>query len=173
MRAPEKRDYEHRNCIKSSVFKHSLITGEEIPKMIIVQDELIKTDAQKIETELIEKYKNASNIKLLNKVRGGGIGTYGKGSYTKSKCLKIAKSCNCRIEFKRKSYQAWWVSLKNGWIDDYVWFKKTIHIQWDYNACKKEAQKYRTRSEFNNGNTSAYQSSWKNGWLDDFFPKNK
>ena len=43
-------------------------------------------------------------------------------------CYNEAKMFDNRTDFANKCYGAYRSSLKNGWIDDYVWFKRPINI---------------------------------------------
>ena len=90
-------------------------------------------------------------------------------------CYEVAKMCNSKAEFKRKSVQAYRDALHNGWINDYKWFEKpkSTKLKWDYEACLNEAKKYTSRGQFAKNAPCAYRNSKKHGWLDEFFPKNK
>ena len=45
-------------------------------------------------------------------------------------CYNAAKECTKRSEFKKKYYQGWYESLKNGWINDYTWFIDGNKVAW-------------------------------------------
>ena len=81
-----------------------------------------------------------------------------------------AKKYNSRREFYKGNGSAYNVARKNGWLDNYTWFKeKQKHNYWNnYNNNKTEAQKYNSRSEFAKGCQSAYNVACKNGWLDNY-----
>ena len=64
------------------------------------------------------------------------------------------------------------MAFKEGWLDDYTWFKPLTNF-WTYEACKAEAAKYEKRGKFKKGCIGAYRKSRINGWLDEFFPKNQ
>lgn len=94
-----------------------------------------------------------------------------KNKLTYEYCYEIAKQCKNRMEFKKTN--AYHISLKKGWIDDWEWLKKTKTPNnfWEnYDNCKKESEKYNSRTEFSKRKQLAYISSLKHGWLNDFFP---
>ena len=84
--------------------------------------------------------------------------------------VKEAKKYRTRTEFHKANNNAYIIALKNGWIDEYDWFKP-LPRAWTYVICKKEARKYQSRTQFKNALPSAYAKSRINGWLDDFFPE--
>lgn len=89
--------------------------------------------------------------------------------WNEERCLEEAKKYTSRSEFVIGCAVAYNKSLKNGWIDNYTWFSKSITAKkWDYEACMEESKKYKTRTEFAKGSGSAYQISCKNKWLDNF-----
>lgn len=94
------------------------------------------------------------------------------GYWTYETCYEEAKKYSSRSDFQRKSKGAYLLALKEGWLDDYTWFKPLTNY-WTYKACKEEAAKYNKRGEFKNGAKGAYAKSRINGWLDEFFPKTR
>lgn len=93
-----------------------------------------------------------------------------KGYWTKEKCYEEALKYTSKSVFNTKSSGAYRVAKKNGWLDDYIWLKKTYGI-WTYDTCLQESLKYTSRWKFRLGSSGAYCVSWRNGWLDEFFPK--
>ncbi len=85
-------------------------------------------------------------------------------------CFCEAKKYRSRVEFEKGNKSACLYARKNGWLDDYTWFKPLTGY-WTYEACKAEAAKYEKRSQFKKCCIGAYTKSRVNGWLDDFFPK--
>jgi len=94
------------------------------------------------------------------------------GYWNKETCLEEAKKYSSKKEFKEKANGAYQFAYKEGWLDDYTWFKPLTGY-WTYEACKTEAAKYDTRGHFKIGTCGAYTKSRVNGWLDDFFPETK
>jgi hypothetical protein len=85
-------------------------------------------------------------------------------------CYNEAKKYHSRAEFEKNNNSACRNARKNGWIDEYTWFKPLTGY-WTYEACKAEAAKYEKRGQFKAGCPGAYSKSRINGWLDEFFPK--
>ena len=87
--------------------------------------------------------------------------------WNRETCYNEAKKYNSKNKFQIGSSSAYNVAWKNGWLDDYIWFKNP-NIKWDYDACYNEAKKYKSRTKFYKSNNQAYQTARKNGWLDDY-----
>ena len=91
------------------------------------------------------------------------------GYWNREKCYEEAKKYSSKKEFKQHCNGAYQFAYKEGWLDDYTWFKPLTGY-WTYEACKAEATKYEKRSHFKAGSKGAYAKSRINGWLDEFFP---
>ena len=135
-------------------------------------------------------YEEAKKYKNRRKFQKGCMGAYMKalkngwiddyvwfevkkkpnGYWNKETCYEEAKKYSTRSDFQRQSKGAYLYALKEGWLDDYTWFKPLTGY-WTYEACKTEAAKYDTRGHFKIGARGAYTKSRVNGWLDEFFPK--
>ena len=89
-----------------------------------------------------------------------------KTKWNKETCYEEAKKYSTRSEFKKGCDRAYNVACKNGWIDDYDWFKRPK--KWIYETCYIEAKKYKTKREFQRECGSAYVVACKNKWLDDY-----
>ena len=85
-------------------------------------------------------------------------------------CYEEAKKYKSRGEFSNESSTAWSYAKKNGWIDDYIWFKEIVKPNgyWNYEHCYEEAKKYKTRTEFERLSPSASTVARKNSWIDDY-----
>ena len=92
------------------------------------------------------------------------------GYWTQETCFEEAKKYSSKKEFKQHANGAYQFAYKEGWLDDYTWFKPLTGY-WTYDACKAEAAKYERRGQFKAGSKGAYTKSRINGWLDEFFPK--
>lgn len=90
------------------------------------------------------------------------------------KCYEEACKYEYKSDFAKGSKSAYAVSCKNGWINDFNWWKDGLkrgtdkHIKWNAETCRREALKYNSRNEFKHGNNSAYNVARKNGWIDDY-----
>lgn len=94
--------------------------------------------------------------------------------WTKEECYKLALKCVSRSDFQKHSSRAYTVARKNGWLDEYVWFKSGFDlyhensIKWTYENTKEESKKYTSRQEFCDNCIGGYEKALKQGWLDDF-----
>ena len=136
-------------------------------------------------------FEEAKKYKTRGEFQKGSVGAYnkaiGKGwieEYTwlrsrQSKpagywnnyehCFEEAKKYKNRRAFLKGSYGAYTKALKNGWLDDYIWFKeKQKHNYWNKMTCYEEAKKYQSRSEFGKHAVRAYELALANGWLEDY-----
>lgn len=98
-----------------------------------------------------------------------------RGYWTYDKCKELASTCKSRLEMKNKSRQAYDVSRKNKWLEDFFGDKtRNSRGYWnDYEICRTEAMKYSCVSDFVKGNCSAYYSARRNKWVRIFFPYKK
>jgi hypothetical protein len=94
------------------------------------------------------------------------------GYWNQKTCFEEAKKYSSKKEFKQHANGAYQFAYKEGWLDDYTWFKPLTDY-WTYEACKTEAAKYERRGQFKAGSKGAYTKSRINGWLNDFFPPAK
>ena len=92
------------------------------------------------------------------------------GYWNRETCYEEAKKYSSKKEFKQHVNGAYQFAYKEGWLNDYTWFKPLTGY-WTYEACKAEAAKYEKRGQFKAAQPSAYTKSRKNGWIDEFFPK--
>ncbi len=85
-------------------------------------------------------------------------------------CYEEAKKYRNRRAFLRGCSGAYTKALKNGWLDDYTWFKemKKPNGYWNRETCYEEAKKYSSRSEFQRNAKGAYFLAFKEGWLDNY-----
>ena len=136
-------------------------------------------------------FEEAKKYKTRGEFQKGSVGAYnkaiGKGwieEYTwlrsrQSKpagywnnyehCFEEAKKYKNRRAFLKGCSGAYTKALKNGWLDDYIWFKeKQKHNYWNKVTCYEEAKKYQNRSEFGKHEVRAYELALANGWIDDY-----
>lgn len=98
-----------------------------------------------------------------------------RGYWNYDTCKELASTCNSRSEMKYKNKQAYDVSRKNKWLEEFFDDKtRNRPGYWnDFDICQTEAMKYSCRSEFQKGNSSAHHSARRNKWLKIFFPNKK
>ncbi len=84
-------------------------------------------------------------------------------------CYEEAKKYKNRRRFQKGCVSGYNHALKNGWLDDFIWFdEKQKHNYWNRETCYEEAKKYHSRSEFGKNSIGAYNVALANGWLDDY-----
>lgn len=177
-----RRDRQHRfgNKSKNKIeYSNLYFTAKEnniiLPQPIILYKELTPSEAQIKEHDCIEEYKLNGWI-LINKAKTGYcIGSVGTPwiKWDKEKCYKEALKYTKRSDFSKSSNGAYESARKNGWLDDYTWFKKS-HIThkkgyWTYDTCYQEALKFKTKKEFEKESGTAAKKAWENKWMDDYF----
>lgn len=129
------RDNSHRTREGDTLFDFSRSENMKIPSAIIVKSKLTAEEAQKLEGETVEKYKN-SGWTLLNKAKTGGLGG-GTIKWTEDTCREAAVQCESKHEFWEKFRGAYNRALEFGWIEDYDWFKRPNQkpvVQYDFNG---------------------------------------
>lgn len=114
------RDQEHRLVAKSTVHKHSIEIGCEIPLLKqLTQIELSSDEAAIEEGKWVDKYKEGGWI-ILNKIRTGGLGGYhiGKKKFTKEEFAEIIKPYRHRTELSKHNHWAFIYGIRTGWLDE-------------------------------------------------------
>lgn len=101
-----------------------------------------------------------------------------KSRWTYKSCYEEAKKYENRSKFHDNNKGAYNAALRNGWLDDYSWFKPKPPQRptgyWDvFENIKDESKKYKSRHAFHLGNYGAYKAARRNGWLDILFPLQK
>lgn len=170
----KERDKQHLFII-DSVSSFAKENSIAVPEMKILESGLTIEEGVNKEAWWIEKYREEGWI-VLNKAKAGSIGMIGKGKtrYNYDICYELAKDCKDRAEYKANYPQAYRVSLKKGWINDFTWFKDGKIVgadkrrKYDYQTCYEEAKKYNTITEFENGNKGACRAARANGWMKDY-----
>lgn len=147
-------------------------TGKE-PIFKILTDLVSAEDAQKLEAFILDEYIQKGWIEL-NRGKTGGLGAHNKGysKYTYDICKGLASDCNGRNDFCNKNRQAYHISCKNNWVEEFFPERK-IKPQgyWIYERCQEESKKHTKKSQFQKSSSGAYNSALKNNWLYDFYPK--
>ena len=106
----KRRDSQHRES--GPVWEHSQRTMLEIPPMVQLTKYIDYRDAAQIETDLIDKLRTIDKIYLLNRERGGGLGTWKVKESSKEECIECVKKCSNKTELKKKYYTSF-LYLKN------------------------------------------------------------
>ena len=162
------RDNEHRTR-KDSVSSFAKKYNIPIPEVKILEEGITIESKNKEDEWLDKKYRKEGSWIILNKAKGGSLGS--SRIWTYKTCFEEAKKYSSRNEFSNGSGGAYYVACKNKWLDDYNWF--TSKFIWTKERCKEEAKKYSSRYEFYKRNGSAYSAALKNKWLDEFYGKSK
>ena len=164
------RKHQHLFCKKSKFKSQVYIHYKKIktkPKYIKITNGYVDSvEAQKIEKDLIEKYKK-EGWNILNKAKAGGLGG-GIIKWTKEKCIEDAKKYLSKNEWVKKSSGAVGAAKKNGWFE-----KSCKHMKelikpkgyWTREKCIKVALKCKTQNEFGKTYKSAYGAARKNKWI--------
>ena len=163
----EKRNYKHLNC-KSPVSYHINKTGF-IPVLKILTDYIDLDSAIDMEKYYIKHYEK-KGFNLLNRSRGGEIGSVGIIKWDYYTCKEESKKYKSRTEFRCK-LRAYNLSKENGWLDEFYGPVLSRKLLLDYDICKVESKKYNTKNNFSKGSRTIYNYSSKNNWLDEFYPK--
>lgn len=140
--------------------------GKDVPEPIILEKNLLSTEAQELERYYVELFAKEGRL-VLNSAKAGSLGAYGK--WTKEMTYEEAKKYQSRLEFEKGNNSAYNAAKRNKWLDDYTWFAQSANIsKWNYETCFEEAKKYNSRGEFQKCSVRAYHVALKNRWLDDY-----
>ena len=92
------------------------------------------------------------------------------GYWTRERCFEEAKKYKSKSEFAKNANRPYTISLKEGWLVDYIWFEfpQTPSGYWTRERCFEEAKKYKSKSEFQKINPTVYGKSRRKGWLADY-----
>ena len=94
--------------------------------------------------------------------------------WNKETCYQLAQECVSRSDFKKHNQCAYETARKNGWLEDYTWFRSGFDIfyesgiKWTYENTCEESKKYKSRQEFCDNCVGGYTRALNRGWLDDF-----
>lgn len=173
MKRTRKRDIEHL-FKEDSVSRFAKINDIPVPEMKILEDNLTIKEGAEHEGMWIERYRSLG-WNILNKAKAGSLGGLNKIKWNKDTCYALALECKTIGEIKKRSYTAYEKSIKNGWINDYVWLEPDIHkkpvkkrVVLSEEECRNEALKYDTLTKFHNGSYTAYRIAKENDYLKDY-----
>lgn len=167
------RHNRHIDDENDAVAKHARENGFAVPQMEIIEDNLTIEEGQKQEIFWINFYKE-KGYNILNKNRGGAIGTIAFGKWTKEKAFEEAKKYRTKKEFQKGCSRAYQVAWKNNWLKDFTHFLNGNEISaknktiWTYEKCEKEALKYKTKKDFREKSPKAYCASVKHKYIELF-----
>ena len=92
------------------------------------------------------------------------------GAWTREETFVEAQKYISRVEMQRGSRGAYKAALREGWLDDYTWFKtpEPKNKIWTRELCEEHAHKYLKLKDFVDNDSAAYAAACKYGWLVDF-----
>ena len=165
----QRRHRDHSTEDNSPVYRYSKENDLPIPEPLYLEDNLTYEEAQKKEKFYLDLYRE-QGYEMLNAVAAGSLGGFGKGKWNYDTCKAFASNYKTRSEFQKASMAAYNVALRNGWLEEYVWFEQKHNPDgyWNHDTCMEEASKYSTRSEFQKNSKGAYNVARKNGWLNEY-----
>ena len=162
---PKSRHYQHKHIPTETTYKFSSEHGVEHPKMIIIENDLTIEEGAEREKYWINKYRENGSYHVINKTKGGEIGTSNGIKWTKEAVLKEAKKYTSLSQFKYNNNSAYSAARLNGWLVEMHWFSRPKYIKWTKEATFEEAKKYTTLSNFRKKCRGGYHAANINGWL--------
>jgi hypothetical protein len=122
---PKERYRQHTSGkFKSSVYKHIKETCASF-EFNILTDWLDIDDVAKAENDYIKKYE-ADGWKMLNRVRGGGLGTK-TGGYTRHMLRFVTESYECVEDFKEGAPRYYRYIIRHNLFDEFCSHMKHIN----------------------------------------------
>lgn len=175
----KRRHYDHCHNDNDSIVQYAKSIGVSIPEPRILSTFAIKTKGDKhgeMECKMIALYRSLG-WSLLNKARGGSMGSIGFGKWTMPKLLEVAKPFKYWNDFA-KAYPGLYSSICHKKLrDKFPWLKlkKTTNGFWS-TMSKEDAYQYAkecsTRKEFADKYSALSQHCSKKGWVDEWFTQN-
>lgn len=169
---PRGRDKEHIFGEEDTVSRFAKDNNCAVPEMVIIEENLTLQEGLEQENFWTNYFKDQGYL-ILNKaatgVGKGSLGAIGNNRWNKTSCFKEAKKYQSRSEFNSCNGAAYGVALKNGWLNDYDWFREPVgRLEDRYSelTCEEESKKYNSRMEFAKGNPSAYKLSLQKKWIE-------
>jgi predicted GIY-YIG superfamily endonuclease len=165
----QRRNYQHLNDIKDSVYNFILlhnIPKDKVKYQILEENLTIEKSAEK-ECEYIDLYKN-NKWNLINIAQGGSIGGF-VVKWTFEECKNKAKEFHYLKDFYDNYPFAANKSARNGWLKEFTWLErfKPKNI-YSYDECLEVAKKCNTWYQFKNKFSSYYSFAKRNNWLKDY-----
>ena len=168
----KRRDKTHRNPTDNdTLYNFCNSNNIEIPKPIILDENLNAFESQDKENKWIKTYKK-NGWGILNKQKTG-IGSSSLGStaakWNYETCKSAASLCKNKEEFKKKYSRAHNVSRTNGWIDEFFPFnsKRENGCFDTLEKCKEACKGYNTILGIRNNYPFLYHKISKNKWTEE------
>lgn len=164
------RDREHLYIWNDAVAKFAKKHNVPVPKPKYLEDAITIKEGVEKEQFWIERYKELG-WHVLNKAKGGSIGSLGSGKWVHDSCYAEAKKFKTIRDFMIQSPHAYRKAYKRKWLEEYVWLEDNAkHRQeyYTYEKCYEIAKKYKSQLEFRRNQNGAFMSARKNNWLDDY-----
>ena len=169
------KKFRHRDHLQNGdcVYEYANSIGVPVPKPKYIYTEITTDDAAKLEQVTIEEYQSKGST-MLNKRKGGSIGSLGSGKWTKEKCIALAKQYEYVIDFDREHHSIWEKMRNNGWDKECTWLKRKAVPQGYWLSLGKEevhqiAKQFNTRNKFEKAYRRLYVIAYKNGWINEWF----
>ena len=170
------RDLEHGNYENDAVYRFAHKHSCDIPKMIIIEENLTIQQGRERE-DYWRKYYELKGYFMLNKavtgIKSGSIGSLASGKWTFEKAYKIAQAFQTVNDMCEEFEYLYKISKVRGWLEKFDWFRgKEIKIEkqmkWTENVCREEALKYKSRKDFRKYCKGAYDKAKECGWLEGY-----
>lgn len=171
----KRRDREHRNLNgkyrTDSLKQYFDSYNIEIPKPIILKENLLPSESQYWEHYFVQEYAQ-NGFYIINRGKTGvNIGSLGGGfiKWTKEKTLEESKKFRTFGEFGLESPSAYQAARKNKWIKEMTWltYDQMPNDYWTKERVIEESKKYSSRVEFEEKCPAGYSAALKKGWSKD------
>ena len=175
MRRIQNRDYEHLFTDSDTVAQYIKEHNIPLPPMKILEDNLTLKEGIEKEGYYLERYCQ-SGWSTLNRAKTGSIGLLFRNKWTEKTCYQEAQKYERRGDFAKLSPGAYEVARRNGWLDNYFWFKEIQKPNgyWNnYDNCYNAALQCKNKSEFSNKFNRACVIAKQNNWIKDYTWLNK
>lgn len=164
---PKNRDIDHRKEKKrDQVYRYSVEHNVDIPPMTIIENDITLDEGIKREQFWIDYYRE-NNFVVLNKNKGGGIGSLTFSKYTREKIEEETRKYKSRDEFKKKSPNFYYHALKTGILQEIIPSNQVY--KWgfwqDRKNVEEKSKEFETLSDFSKHSKGAYDAAVKGGYL--------
>ncbi|MFA6089898.1 MAG: GIY-YIG nuclease family protein [Candidatus Woesearchaeota archaeon] len=152
------------------VKKHHIATGSNFLFKTLIDNAVPIKEAQKLEHQFIEDYRQKGWI-VLNKAKAGGLGGMREiytEKYCKEQLSKITKFSELSKVLPTHAISK--LKEKNIFNDLTSHLIPDVHYSGHWNNkenCRLEALKYKTKTDFQKYKHRAFEASVKNGWIDE------
>lgn len=173
------RHQAHLHYDNDPIVQYASSIGVSVPKPLVIARFPIRTkdDRQgKMECRVIALYK-ALGWTLLNRAKGGGMGTAGFSKWTMAEITQTAKEFEYWADFSKAHHGMYTYICRRHMKRKFPWLKarKSSNGTWS-TMPKEEAHGYAmqcgSRNEFRKKYSALSQRCAKNGWIEEWFPEN-